>query len=165
MFNSFIYKNFSTIFYFGYFILGKYLYEFIKKKNLKKYNILFSTIIFICFAISIILNYYFSHKYNMFYNKYFAYKSPFIIVSSILFFIIIVSNFNKEKLNKTLLFLSDISLGVYLIHGIFLDVVKKATNNMECSAFAIPLFSLIIFILSVFSVWLLRKNKIFKEIL
>lgn len=165
MFNSFIANYFVTLIYIGYFIIGKYIYDFVKKKDLKKYSILFVVIIIVCFIVSIILNYLYSIKYNMFYNKFFAYRTPFIIISSILFFIIVISNYKKETLNKVLLGLSKFSLGVYLIHGIFLDIVKTYMNNNLSSIVGIPLYSIIIFILSIISVYLLCKIKLFRKIL
>ena len=171
--NSFFASIISIFIYLGYFILGKYLYNFIqntinknnKRRFIKKINILGTILIIICFCISIILNYYFSLKYNMFYNAFFAYRSPFIMISSILFFIIVVLNLSNVKENKLIILLSNISLGVYLIHGIFLDIVKTFFNNNLNSSIGIPIYSIIIFICSVVSVYYLSKFKTLKKIL
>ena len=83
--NSYIATYFSIFTYIGYFILGKYLYDFSLITNLKKYNTCFITTMIICYALSIILNYVASINTNSFFNLFFAYKTPFIILSSILF--------------------------------------------------------------------------------
>ena len=158
--------NVFTIFsYMGFFIIGKYLYEFIKKYITPKHNLLEITIIIICVTISIILNYFSSVKYDRFYNLFFAYRTPFIILASIAFFALIITNYKKENISKTLSILSEVSLGVYLIHGMFLDIVIRNLPHYTISSLiGIPLYSVLIFIASVVSVYLLRKIKILKNI-
>ena len=157
---------FSDISYIGFFIMGKYLYDFIKTKDLRKYNLILITIMIFTLGLSIILNYNMSLKNDMFYNHYFGYRTPFIIIPSFIFFILIVSNYRKNTINKEIMQLSELSLGVYLIHGIFLDITKEIFNYMFIhSSLGIPIFSSIIFIFSVISVYYLRKIKLLKEIL
>lgn len=150
-----------TIFsYIGFFIIGKYLYNFIKNNNLKKYNILLILLIIINISISIYLNYSYSLRYNSFYNLFFAYRSPFIIFSSVALFILVITNYKKEKLPKIIKKLSDVSLGVYLIHGIFLDITIKMFNYQLTNVLiGIPIFSFIIIVLSILSVSILKNIK------
>ena len=150
-----------TIFsYIGFFIIGKYLYNFIKNNNLKKYNILLILLIIINISISIYLNYSYSLRYNSFYNLFFAYRSPFIIFSSVALFILVITNYKKEKLPKIIKKLSDVSLGVYLIHGIFLDITIKMFNYQLTNVLiGIPIFSFVIIVLSILSVLILKKIK------
>ena len=119
----------------------------------------------ICFLLSITLNYTTSIKYNQFYNLFFAYRTPFIILSSFAFFALVISNYQKQNLSKIMIKLSDVSLGVYLIHGIFLDITAKTfVYSSINSLIGIPTFSVIIFILSIISTLILKKVKITKSI-
>lgn len=158
-------QYFTLFSYIGFFVLGKYLYDYVKSKDLRKYNILLIITMIICFTISIILNYKSSIKYNMFYNLYFAYRTPFIIISSFVFYTLIISNYRKDDLNKLIMKLSDLSFGVYLIHGIFLDItVKKFLYPSINSLIGIPIFTIIIFICSIVSVYILKKIKFINNI-
>ncbi len=153
--------NIFTIFsYIGFFIVGKYLYDFIKNNDLRKYNILFILVMIICFTTSILLNYFSSMKYNMFYNLYFAYRTPFIILASFSFYALVISNYRKDSLNKVIMKLSDLSFGVYLIHGIFLDITIRTFTYQSINALVgIISFVIMIFIASIISVFILKKIK------
>lgn len=160
----------SILIYLGYFVLGKYIYDFIKKnsyikKNKKVFNVLAIVLIVTNFLLSIFLNYYFSLKLDKFYNSFFAYRSLFIVIPSILFFILVVLNYEKSKENKLIMFFSDLSLGVYLIHGIFLDIIKTYMNYNLNLLISIPFYSVIIFAFSIISVWFLMKFKILRKVL
>lgn len=166
IFNSTIAQIFTIFSSVGFFILGKYIYDYIKNNNLRKYNLLFILIMILSYIVSITLNYVFSLNYNRFYNLFFAYRTPFIILAAFSFFILIVSNYKKDTINKIIIKLSDLSLGVYLIHGIFLDItVKIFMYNSINSIIGIPIFSIIIFILSIISVSILKRIKILKKII
>lgn len=161
---SFIANYFTIFCYIGYFIIGNYLYKYIKKNELKKYTLPLSILIVISYGISILLNYMFSRRYNMFYNLFFAYRTPFIIIATFSFFTIIVSN-NNKKISNFIISLSDLSFGVYLIHGIFLDItVKSFIYGSINSLIGIPLFFIIILISSLVSVFILKKIKFIKKI-
>lgn len=161
---SFIANYFTIFCYIGYFIIGNYLYKYLKKNELKKYTLPLSILIVISYGISIVLNYMFSRRYNMFYNLFFAYRTPFIIIATFSFFTIIVSN-NNKKISNFIISLSDLSFGVYLIHGIFLDItVKSFIYGSINSLIGIPLFFIIILISSLVSVFILKKIKYIKKI-
>ena len=165
MINPYIAKFFTIFSYIGYFIVGKYLYDFIKKYDLRKYNVSLIIIIIMCFIFSIIMNYSLSIKLNQFYNLFFAYRTPFIMFSSFALYTLIISNYRKDNLNKFITSLSDLSLGVYLIHGIFLDVTVKVFIYSSINPLiGIPVFTLIIFILSIVSVFIMKKIKFIQDI-
>ena len=160
MINPYVAKFFTIFSYIGYFIIGKYLYDFIKKIDLRKYNVSFILIMIICFSISIWMNYSLSIRLNQFYNLFFAYRTPFIMISSFALYTLIISNYRKDSLNKFVTGLSDLSLGVYLIHGIFLDVtVKVFIYSSINSLIGIPIFTIIIFVLSIISTFIIKKIK------
>ena len=164
--NSTIANVFTIFSYIGFFVLGKYLYDFIKSNDLKKYNILWIVLIILCITTSIFLNYTYSHKYETFYNLFFAYRTPFIIISSISLFILVISNYKKDSVPKVIKMLSDVSLGVYLIHGIFLDITIKEFNYYNLhSVIGIPIFFIMILIGSVISVLILKKIKYVNKII
>lgn len=166
MINKTVASIFTIFSYIGFFILGKYLYNYAKEKYLNKYNMLLIIIMIICFILSIVLNYMSSMKYNIFYNLYFAYRTPFIIFSSIAFYVLIISSYKKETLNKIIMEFSNLSFGVYLIHGIFLDItVKTFIYQNYNSLLGIPFFTLIIFVLSIISTYILKKIKIIKSVI
>ena len=165
MLNPYVAKFFTIFSYIGYFIIGKYLYDFIKKFDLRKYSLSLILIMIFCYSISIWMNYLLSISLNQFYNLFFAYRTPFIMISSFALYVLIISNYRKDSLNKLVTGLSDLSLGVYLIHGIFLDVtVKVFIYSSINSIIGIPIFTIIIFILSVISTFILKKIKFLKEI-
>lgn len=160
MLNPYIAKSFTIFSYIGYFIIGKYLYDFIKKYDLRKYSLTLIIIMIICYSISIWMNYSLSIYLNQFYNLFFAYRTPFIMINSFALYILIISNYQQDSLNKLFIGLSDLSLGVYLIHGIFLDItVKEFIYSSINSLVGIPIFTIFIFILSTLSIKLIKKIK------
>ena len=160
IYNSFIANYFTAFSYIGFFVMGKYIKEFIDNNDLRKYNLLFVILILISFGLSIFSNYYSSLKYDVFYNMFFAYRTPFIITSSFSFFILICSNYRKDKISKIISIISDSSFGVYLIHGIFLDIaINLFIYNSIPSIIGIPVFSILISICSIISVYLLKRIK------
>ena len=164
--NSTLANLFTVFSYIGFFILGKYIYTYIKENDLRKHNWLFILTIIVCIALSIFLNYSFSIKYNRFYNLFFAYRTPFIILSSFALFTLIVSNFKKDKLPKIITKLSDVSFGVYLIHGMFLDITIRSFYYQSINPIiGIPVFTIMILICSVISTMIIKKIKILNRII
>ncbi|MBE6157534.1 MAG: hypothetical protein E7160_01950 [Firmicutes bacterium] len=165
MLNPTLAQYFTIFSYMGFFVVGKYLYDYVKSNDLRKYNIILIIISLILFIMSIILNYQTSIRTNMFYNLFFAYRTPFIFIPSISIFTLIVNNYKKDSINKLVMLLSDLSLGVYLIHGIFLDItVELFIYPNFNSLIAIPLFTLIISICSIISIYIIKKIKLINQI-
>lgn len=166
MYNSLISGGFTIFSDIGYFVIGKYLYDFLKKQDLTKYNFIIIIMFIFSVAASIFLNYKASLQFNMFYNMFFAYRTPYIILSSFLIFILFYNLFHLKKPSKIILLLSDLSLGIYLIHGIFLDITSQMFNYDNINAlFGIPLFSFLILLCSAGTVYLLKKNNVISKIL
>ena len=157
---------FSTLTHIGYFIMGKYLYDFSKSKDLRKFTIFFIIVIIVCVGLSVYLNYTTSLARNHFYKGYLGYRTPFLIFSSFAFYLMVLANFKKDSLSNKVMILSEVSLGVYLIHGIFLDITKVLFDYGSVnSIIGIPILSTIIFIFSVASVYYLKKIKLLKDLL
>lgn len=169
MYNSTISQIFTIFSYIGYFIIGKYLYEYLKKQDPYKKSLITIAILLLILSYigSIYLNYKASSQFNLFYNLFFAYRTPYIILCSFIFFSLIYNCCHLQEPPKLIMFLSDVSLGVYLIHGIFLDITIKLFNNYLTinSLWGIPIFTFIIFICSIVSIVLLRKTKLLAKIL
>ena len=159
--NNTIAQVFTIFSHMGYFIIGKYLYDYAKKKYSREYNPLLVSSTIAAITISVTLNYIYSIKYRMFYNLFFAYRTPFIMVASMAIYTLVIANYKKEHLSKFITILSSMSLGVYLIHGIFLDITIKYFAYQEInSLLGITGFSLIILICSLMSVYLIKKTKV-----
>lgn len=150
----------------GFFVLGKYVYEYVKKQDLKKHIIILIALMILGFSASIYLNFKASIKFDMFYNLFFAYRTPFIVISSLSFFVIIYNIFSSKKINKVVIALSDLSLGVYLVHGIFLDITNALFDYINIHPIiGIPLFTFLIFTTSTLTVYLLKKIKFINNII
>ncbi len=157
----FLAQYFTLFSYIGFFVMGDVLYSYIKKNDLKKYNVLWILIMLICFISSIALNYQTSIKRNQFYNLFFAYRTPFIMFSSFAFFILVISNYKKETVSKIGSLLSSLSLGVYLIHGIFLDITIQCFQYQSINPIiGIPIFTMMILLGSSLILIIIKKIKI-----
>lgn len=96
-------------------------------------------------------------------DRFLEYESPFIIVSSFSFFLLMLRVGNgelelKEKSRHLVDSVCTCSFGIYLIHILFLDNYKKYVEPEAVSAWiAIPVLTVFIAALSYASVWLIRK--------
>ena len=166
LFNSSVSDFFTLLVYIGYFIIGKYLYDYIKKVKLSKYNLFLIIIIIISIAESVYLNYYASLRFSMFYNNFFAYRAPFIIVASLASFILFYNYFHNKKSNKVIMMLSDLSFGVYLVHGVFLDITKEVISYETVNPLiGIPIFTIFILICSLIVCYFIKKIKYINNIM
>ena len=168
MYNIFIANIFTIFSNIGFFILGKYMYDYLQnnKQNNKKYTLIMVLLVIISYSISIYLNFTASLKFNMFYNLFFAYRTPFIILSSFIIFKIVYIYCHNKKPKDIILISSDLSLGVYLIHGMFLDVTTKYVDYKNIiPIIGIPSFTLFILVLSLISVVILRKIKYINKVI
>ena len=156
---------FSILCFIGYFFIGRVLYDYFKDKNINKLllSLLFITIG--CLTLDIILSYNISVDKKKFYNVYFAYRNPLLVIASCSCFVLIF-NYLPKKLSKRWLDFSALSLGIYLLHGVFLDISKEVfTYNSLNSFIGIPLFSVLILAITAVCVYLLRKIKILDNII
>lgn len=157
---------FKQFVYIGYFVIGKYAYDYIKSHDIRKYNIPLILIMIILFSVSVYLNYTKSLRFNRFYNLYFAYRTPFIMIPSIIFFILVVGNYKKDYVSNNIMKLSDLSLGVYLFHGLFLDITRRFFSYPDVhSVIGLPMFSIYIFVCSIVLVYLLKKIPYIKTLI
>ena len=168
IYNNSIANIFTIFVNIGFFVLGKYMYEYLQnnQKNNKKYVVIMIILLVLSFAESVYLNYTASVKFNMFYNLFFAYRTPFIILSTFIIFKLVYIYTHGKKQNSLIVIGSDLSLGVYLIHGMFLDVTTKYVDYKNViPIIGIPSFTLYILVNSMIVVYFLRKIKYMDRII
>lgn len=140
-----------------YILIGYY----IKDGLLKKYN---SVSIFIIFIITCIFQY-FTYKTELGYNVWYDFITLFI--SSVCIFELFTRIPNKENENiliKITKYISKISLGIFFLHEIFLNIFVRYTSKLDYSN---PLESMILFLLSIVCsivfIYLSSKVKFIRE--
>ena len=156
----------STIFcHSGFFILGKYLYDYAMNKNIKKHKVIILVVMIILFGISATSNLIFSLLHDNYFKLFYTYRSPFIIISSMLFFLLICNIYTYRRPYKLVLKFSEMSLGFYLIHGIFLDITEELYDYTAISSLiGIPMFSCLVFLMSCFVVYIMKKIPVLRKI-
>ena len=138
-------NSLSLFCYGGYFIIGRYLYEGFGNGKKKIPNILLIIPFFIILLIDTYLSYKLSFKEHMFYNVYYSYRGIFVMLLSFITFIFVLQNMKSKKSNSFISLLCTYSFGIYLIHGIFLDITINVVGCDIISIIGIPLHSLFIF--------------------
>ncbi|MBE6148953.1 MAG: hypothetical protein E7167_05690 [Firmicutes bacterium] len=153
----------SGTYYLGYFIVGYLIYKYKDKIAFKKYNVHFLIVLIISLLFTIGLTYANSISRNMYYDNFLAYRSIFIMLSSISSFILIYFNIADKK-NNLISFVSPYSFGVYLVHGILLNILMDIFLYEDIISFiGIPICVIILAIISVLVVSLLKKIPLIKN--
>ncbi|WP_158839960.1 acyltransferase [Polaribacter sp. L3A8] len=147
--------NFSG--YIGYLVLGYFLSNLtIKNKYIPVLFIIIGT------TITIWGTHYLTHKNNKFSEYLYEYLTPNVLISSIGVFLFFKNLIIKNKIIKNLiLFLSNQSFGIYLVHILILILLNKIGINWKFSnpLISIPVTSIICFFISSLTIYLLRKIK------
>lgn len=152
-------------YYLGYFIIGYLIIKYSKLINERKNNFLLLILSLLPFIIIITLTYYFSLNNNKHFTGLLSYSNILIIIASISSFIFIYFNSN-DKENKIITHLSHLSFGIYLIHGIILNVIMKYIPYNNITSFVgIPILFIIILATSSLIVALIKKNKFISDYL
>lgn len=159
----------GATYYLGYFISGYILYNRFKglKDTVKIKKINFWCIFsYICSTIISILGMHFiSLIKGIVYDSVIWYRSIFIVIAAFSLFIMIIVNEDKIK-NKFILNLSSLSFGVYLIHYLFLFNIKQYVNIIEYNPLIyIPYLSFLIYLLSVFSSFIIKKIPLINKLI
>lgn len=134
--------------YIGYFCLGGYF----SKYELKKRNSFAFTTLIVAWVVTIFGSYFFTYKY------FYSYLSINTVIASIALFLLIKWHCNKDfRLSS----ISKLSLGIYLVHPVFLDAISFIGKDWFLSRLDvymyIPLVSVIVFSLSYLSALLMSK--------
>lgn len=153
----------------GYFIAGYVLYKRIQAiKGERKYNkkLMLSFIISMTVTIGVTLIY--SILKEEFFQAYYAYRSLFIIVSSLSVFCYIIINSDRilnKPVEKAAKILVTYSFGVYLSHLMFYNILVKEFDILKLNGtYAVPLFTVLIFFVSLSFTYLLKKIPILKNV-
>ena len=147
----------SLFCYGGYFIIGRYLYEKFGSGDKKINNILLIVPFIVVLIVDVYLSYKLSFREHMFYNVYYSYRGIFVMTLSFIAFIFVLQNMKSKKSNDFISLLCTYSFGIYLIHGIFLDITINTVGCDIISIIGIPLHSLFIFCSSLLTLMLINK--------
>ena len=160
--NTYLIPIISGTYYLGYFIIGYMItkhYDYIKKK--KNNNLLLITAI-ISFIIVVISTYFLSLNINKHFTYLLTYSNIIIMVASLSSYIYLYFNI-KNKENKIISNLSNLSFGIYLFHGIILDYLMKLIPYKDiCSCIGIPIILIIIVFITSLIVSIFKKTFISK---
>lgn len=156
----------------GYFVLGLILG---KKQISTKVFYISTAVYFMSVILTIIATYVFTSKNGgIFVGYFYGYLSPHIVVASAACFIAIKYITVNTQLSEKPLFqeiiktISSCSFGIYLVHTVFLFLLKNGTLGVELSAFTgeslfyVPLTAMIVFLLSFLLVFVLKKIPVIK---
>lgn len=143
--------------YIGYLVLGYYL----SNLNLKNKII---PILFLVIGITITIygTYYLSNKNNQFSGYLYGYLTPNVLFSSIGVFLVLKNCIVKnKKIERAIVFLSDQSYGIYLVHVLILALLNEIGLNWTIAnpIISIPLVSVICLLISSIVIYLFRKIK------
>lgn len=156
----------TSTYYLGYFISGHILHKRFKEKVFnKKENTICILTYFVSTVIMIIATYIVSTAKNAFLDSALWYRSALVIIASFATFLLVLGNENRFT-NTKILAVSKHSFGVYLIHMMFLNIIKRHINIALINpVFAIPVITIIVFVCSVLSCSVLNRIPIVKKIL
>ena len=158
----------------GYYILGYYLakQEFSKKALYTIY-----TLGIIGFLTTVLGTYILtSNNEGVFLDSFYSYAAPNVIFMAISIFLFFKNRcweniiLKRKMFEKIMVSFSKTSFGIYLIHPFFIDVLRSETIGIQLTPFSfnyiigIPLISLIIFLISHFTVLIISKVPIVRNI-
>lgn len=147
--------NFSG--YIGYLVLGYYL------SNLSVKN---KVMPILCIVLGMIITiygtYYITHKNNTFYEYFYGNLTPNVLLCSTGVFLLVKTLVVKNKrVKNVILFLSNHSFGVYLVHVLVLTLLSKFGVDWTLAhpAISIPVTAIACLIIATLIIYLLRKIK------
>ncbi len=143
-------------YYLGYFvmghIIGKYKEDIEARLSKVKVKMLMWLLCLASFTATVLFTYLTSLSSERYYKYFFQYKSLFIIIASVLFFLLIYTSC-KNKENKLVSLISKHSFEIYLFHGIVLDFVMLNFDFKSVNGFiGILFFALVIFTVTLLGV-------------
>lgn len=134
-----------------------------KDKILGKTKFWFFVYVGTCFC-NALFTYGFSVATNKHEIMFFQYRSALIMIAAMCMFLCIIKMEHVWKAKYIAVF-CECSLGIYVMHILFLDIFKKHVSAQEVSAYwIVPALTLGILIATWSSIWLLRKFKIGRKI-
>lgn len=154
-------------YYLGYFVVGSILYRRIKEKKLdNKWHKFLILLSIMCYVITIVGSCYLSFKHDKYYNLLLGYRSIYYMLSSISIYLLFINNKEKFRENKLITSISGLSFGIYLIHPVFLNLITENIEIINQISYAfIPLYTVVIFILSYIACLIIKKIPYINKIL
>ena len=151
-------------YYLGYFVLGHILYKNIHLFEKQRHNALLLIAGLLAVLTIAELSFLLSLYKNTYYDYFLGYRSALMMIASVCAFVFIYLN-SENKSNKVLAKLSEVSFGVYLVHGIILDACMKLFPYRSVNAvFGIPVCLVIIFYLSFGIMCIIKKVPVLKRL-
>lgn len=161
----------------GYFVLGYFLRVYAESKWIFPAAVTWLVSLGLCFGGTYALAAHFKRYDGMLYDN----LAPNVVFYAGAFFVLMMfwgnviassaeSGTWQSRCNDVILGLSKASFGIYLIHPVFLDVLIQGrwgfvlTGKMSHPAWAIPTTTVVVFILSFFTVWIIQKIPYLKKI-
>lgn len=153
----------------GYFVAGYILYKRLQKlKGETRYNLLLVVSFIASMFITIGLTLYYSIVDGVFYEEYYVYRSLFIVIATLSFFSYVIINsarILKRSVEKAAATLVTYSFGVYLSHLMFYNILVKEFDVLRLNgAYAVPVFTVLIFLVSLSFTYVLKKIPILKNV-
>lgn len=88
------------------------------------------------------------------------------MLSSISIYLLFINNKEKFRENKLITSISGLSFGIYLIHPVFLNLITENIEIINQISYAfIPLYTVVIFILSYIACLIIKKIPYINKIL
>ena len=156
----------NSAYYLGYFIGGHIIYKRVKNLNFSAKNNIICILIYIaCSIITTLATYFISIKAGYAVSPPTWYRGSLVILASFSVFILLIANEKKFK-NPLIMAVSRHTFGIYLIHMVFLNIIKWNIDVISLSPMlTIPLFTLIVYISSLLVCMLLSKIPFVKKII
>ncbi|WP_287493102.1 acyltransferase [Sellimonas sp.] len=158
----------GDIVYTYYLFFGYYISKYRKKIPIRQKTAVLICIFSMAVSFGATMGATFAKGYH--YEKELTYGSPFVILASVMFFIIMIrvndGNFQPSDRRKRIIDLfCNCSFGIYLIHILFLDNYKKYMEPTDFTAWiAIPGLTFVIAAVSFVCVLIMRQTTIGKKI-
>lgn len=151
--------------YAGYFVLGHYLANNTIKETVKRIICILG--ILSVFAVSA-LTFFASSRVGAPYLFFYEYINVFTLFEAIALFVVIKDKQIAPKYHSVLISASKLSLGIYIIHPLVMNVLFDYGNIDSASLnpiYFIPLFALIVFIISYCVSFVLSRIPVLKKFL
>ena len=150
----------SGTYYLGYFIIGYMIIKYYDLINKNKNNKLLFITTILSFIIIIITTYFVSINNDKHFTKLLTYSNALIMLASLSSFICLYFNI-KDKENIIICKLSNLSFGIYLIHGIILDYIMKLIPYQKINSFiGIPIILIVVIFFTSLIISLLKYTYI-----
>ncbi len=150
--------------YLGFFVLGHYLNRYADSMN-GVVRIIIYVLGLIMIPASGLIDSYLSHGIpgSMAMNTPFSLPS---FVITLALFLFIMDNYGNRKNNKVLCGISNITLGIYLIHPVFVDQFSRMEISLKSfiSILSIPLIALLVAVASGLAAYILSKIPLVRKL-